>query len=132
MKSPHERIPLAQRIGFDKIQAIVSDFYDQVQTHPTLSQPFGSVEDWHEHKLRIAHFWLMVLGGRSELALRFDPVTKHTEAGFNEALLADWQALFHRVLYQYLDTYLVDEWFSRVNAIGENLLRQHTARLAPC
>ena len=42
---PHDHIPLAKRIGNQAINAVVNEFYNLIQTHPSLAKPFGSVED---------------------------------------------------------------------------------------
>lgn len=122
---PQERIALATRIGYDSVFQVVSDFYDLIQTHPSLAGPFGSVEHWDEHKLKIAQFWFVALGGKPSTAFRYDPVAKHFAAGFTSELLQDWKALFHEVLLNHLEPALAGEWFERVELIGENLLRQN-------
>lgn len=68
---------------------MVNDFYDLVKTHPTLAGPFGSVEHWNEHKLKIAQFWFVALGGKPTAAFRYDPVAKHFAAGFTAEFLHD-------------------------------------------
>lgn len=122
---PQEKIALANRIGYDSIFQVVSDFYDAIKTHPTLAGPFGSVESWDEHKIKIAQFWFVVLGGKPAAAFHYDPVAKHFAAGFTAPLLEDWKTLFHGVLQRQLEAELADEWFDRVELIGANLLRQN-------
>lgn len=122
---PQEKITLADRIGYDNVFRVVNDFYDLIQTHPTLAGPFGSVAHWDEHKFKIAQFWFVVLGGKPTAAFRYDPVAKHFAAGFTGELLHDWKTLFHSVLLRHLDPALAEAWFERVELIGENLQRQN-------
>lgn len=122
---PQEKIALADRIGYDNVFRVVNDFYDLIQTHPTLADPFGAVVHWDEHKFKITQFWFVVLGGKPTAAFRYDPVAKHFAASFTGKLLRDWKTLFHSVLFRHLDPVLADAWFERVELIGENLQRQN-------
>ena len=120
---PHDHIPLAKRIGNQAINAVVNEFYNLIQTHPSLAKPFGSVEDWSEHKKRIAEFWWAALGGQPTESYKYNPVAKHFAAGFNHALLQDWKTLFKEVLDRHLSQELAAQWFDRVELIGSNLER---------
>lgn len=120
---PHERIPLAEQIGKAHVLTVVDEFYNLIQTHHTLAKPFGSVENWDEHKKRIAEFWWTALGGQPTESYKYNPVAKHFSAGFNHALLKDWQALFKQVLDKHLAEDLAAKWFDRVELIGSNLER---------
>lgn len=120
---PHDRTPLAERIGNQQVHAVVDEFYNLIQNHPTLAKPFGSVEDWSEHKKRIGEFWWTALGGQATESYKYNPVAKHFAAGFNHALLQDWKALFKEVLNRHLSQELANQWFDRVELIGGNLER---------
>ena len=122
---PHDRACLADRLGRNKVNTIVNDFYNQIQEHPTLAEPFSSVHDWPTHKEKISDFWWVVLGGKPYTSYKYEPVGKHLMAGFNESLLVDWKQLFKRSLLKHLDNDLADMWFSRIQMIGENLLAQN-------
>lgn len=122
---PSERTSLAEKIGRDAVNLVVDDFYNQVQTHPTLSKPFSIVEDWDTHKEKIADFWWVVLGGLPNSSYKYDPVTKHFSAGFTRELLEDWKALFFNVLSEHLAPELVQAWQARVELIGDNLSKQN-------
>ena len=91
---PHDRISLAEQIGRPKVEAVVNDFYNRIQSHPTLSIPFSVVDHWDEHKQKISEFWWVALGGKPSTSYTYDPVGKHFEAGFTEDLLKAWKALF--------------------------------------
>jgi hemoglobin len=122
---PSERIPLSSKIGRDAIDKVVDDFYNQIQTHPTLSKPFSIVNHWDEHKEKIADFWWVVLGGQPTSSYKYDPVNKHFLAGFTQDLLADWKKLFFSVLSKHLFPELAQAWQDRVEMIGENLSKQN-------
>ena len=122
---PHDRICLADLIGRDAVNTVVDEFYNKIQTHPTLAAPFSSVHDWPAHKEKIGDFWWVVLGGKPQASYKYDPVGKHFMAGFNASLLEDWKQLFRETLVLNLDQRLADMWFSRVQMIGENLLTQN-------
>ena len=122
---PHDRVCIADLLGRDKVKAVINDFYDQIQVHPTLAEPFSSVHDWPTHKEKISDFWWVVLGGKPHASYKYDPVGKHLMAGFNENLLKDWKQLFKKTLSLHLDQELSDLWFSRVVMIGQNLLSQN-------
>lgn len=122
---PHDRISLAEKIGRPSVALVVDDFYNRVQTHPTLAKPFSIVAHWQEHKQRIAEFWWIALGGKPTASYSYDPVSKHFLAGFNQTLLSDWKALFFEVTHTHLSPELASAWQQRVEMIGENLLRQN-------
>ena len=123
-----DRISLAKKIGRDNIDKVVDDFYNQIQTHPTLAKPFSIVGHWKEHKERIAEFWWVALGGKPTANFSYDPVGKHYSAGFTADLLTDWKNLFFEVSKSHLSIDLANAWQDRVELIGENLVRQN-ARL---
>jgi len=123
--NPHDRICLADRLGRSTVHTVINDFYNQIQKHPTLAGPFSSVHDWPTHKEKISDFWWVVLGGKPQASYKYDPVGKHFMAGFSASLLEDWKQLFRKTLLLHLDQELADEWFSRVQMIGENLLTQN-------
>ena len=121
---PHDRVCIADLLGRDKVKAVINDFYDQIQVHPTLAEPFSSVHDWPTHKEKISDFWWVVLGGIPKASHKYDPVGKHFAAGFNASLLSDWKSLFKIVLQDHLNPELSEKWYSRVEMIGDNLLIQ--------
>ena len=115
---------IAELLGREQIELVVSDFYNRIQIHPTLAKPFSNVHDWPTHKAKIAEFWWVVLGGKPKFSYKYDPVGKHLAAGFNAELLTDWKSLFKNVLEAHLDREMSSKWYSRVEIIGDNLLTQ--------
>ena len=119
---------VAQEIGFDKVSAVVSDFYDAVQRHGTLSAPFAVVQHWPEHKVHLAHFWWVTLGGKPFRDKPYRVADKHAAAGFTPDLLVDWLALFREVLAQHLSPALAQQWYARAAHIGRSLNLMHEYR----
>jgi len=122
---PIDRVSLAAKIGKPSVDKVVDDFYNRIQIHPTLSEPFSIVGHWDEHKEKISQFWWVALGGNPSNSYSYDPVGKHFTAGFTQNLLNDWKTLFFEVLTTHLTLELAYEWQKRVEMIGENLLRQN-------
>lgn len=119
---------IAAEIGLDKVKAVVGDFYDRVQEHPTLARPFGIVDDWKEHKAHLSHFWWVTLGGRPYRNKPYQVAYKHAMAGFTPELLVDWLSLFRTTLDSHLPKDSGQEWFARAANIGRSLTLMHEAR----
>ncbi len=113
---------LHEAIGHERVAAIVDDFYERVQRHPTLAQPFARVKDWPEHKARVTHFWWLTLGGKRyrEDRHRIGPV--HMEVGVSEAQMLAWLRLFRETLASHLEPELAVAWYRRAQTMGRSLL----------
>jgi hemoglobin len=116
---------IANLIGLDKVQDVVSDFYDRVQQHPQLSVPFGIVDDWAEHKAHLTHFWWVTLGGKRYRDKPYSVAEKHALAGFTPALLREWLALFEQTLASHLPAEHAQAWLARAQHIGRSLVLMH-------
>ena len=116
---------IAHIVGRDTVAKVVSDFYDRVRSHETLSAPFARVHDWPEHKRHLTHFWWVTLGGKPYRDQPYRVADKHAAAGFTSALLADWLALFQSTLARHLDPELADQWYARAQRIGRSLALMH-------
>ena len=116
---------ISTAIGLDKVQAIVGDFYDRVQEHPTLARPFRIVDDWEEHKAHLSHFWWVTLGGRPYRNKPYKVADKHAMAGFTPELLVDWLSLFQTTLNSHLPADIAEQWFARATNIGRSLKLMH-------
>jgi hemoglobin len=119
---------LAHLIGLEKIGAVVDDFYDRVQRHPTLARPFSVVHDWPAHKALLTHFWWTTLGGPAYREQVNRMGEKHAAAGFTSELLADWLALFRETLGAHLTADLAEAWHARAAHIGRSLELMHEFR----
>jgi hemoglobin len=119
---------IANEIGLEKVGEVVSDFYETVQRHPSLSRPFGIVEDWPEHKAHLTHFWWVGLGGKPYRQKPYRVVEKHELAGFTPDLLVEWLALFRETLHRHLPEDLAEQWYARAANIGRSLNLQYEFR----
>lgn len=119
---------IANQIGIEKVSAVVSGFYDCVQEHPRLAEPFATVTDWPEHKAHLTHFWWVTLGGERYRNKPYSVAEKHALAGFTPELLQDWLALFRRTLGKHLPAPLCAEWYTRAEHIGRSLVLMHDFR----
>lgn len=112
---------LAFEIGWGQIAAVVDRFYDWVMQHPALRGPFSVVTDWPHHKERLTYFWWVVLGGEKFRNEMYEPVPKHHGAGFGEALLKDWLALFDTTVKEIVPEPFAAAWISRAKQVGAGL-----------
>lgn len=112
---------IAEAVGHDRVAAVVDRFYDRIQQHPSLAQPFLRVQDWPEHKALLTHFWWATLGGQRYLQHNYEVPRKHAEAGFTPELLTEWLALFAEVVEAELPPELAEGWLARARNIGQSL-----------
>ena len=108
-------------IGRAKIVAVVDDFYDRIQKHPALAEPFQAVQDWEEHKARLSHFWWISLGGPAYRQDRYRVADKHAPLGVTEGLISDWLKLFRETLLDHLPAELAEPWLARAGNMGISL-----------
>lgn len=110
-----------EAIGLDTIRRVVDDFYDRVQAHPTLSEPFRRVEDWPEHKARLTHFWWISLGGERYRDDQYRVAPAHMPLGITEELVDDWLRLFAATLDDHLSPALARAWLDRAEHMGRSI-----------
>lgn len=117
---------IADEIGHAQVAAVVDDFYNRIQSHPSLAMPFAVVHDWVAHKEILTHFWWVTLGGERYLDYSYRVAWKHEEAGFTPALLVDWLFLFRDIIRDHItDEHLANGWIERAERIGESLTYMH-------
>ncbi|EAR22120.1 group III truncated hemoglobin [Nitrococcus mobilis] len=108
-------------IGLESIHSVVDDFYNRIQRHPTLAEPFERVQDWPEHKARLSHFWWISLGGERYRDDRYRVAATHLPIGINDALVDDWLVLFHATLEDHLEPDLAAHWYRRAEHMGRSI-----------
>ncbi len=118
---PERQRDTHDQIGHERIQAVVDDFYDRIQRHPTLAEPFRRVTDWPGHKARLTHFWWLSLGGERYRDDEFRVGPAHMSLGITDPLVDDWLALFRAVLDDHLPADLADAWFARAEHMGRSI-----------
>jgi len=115
-------------LGKEKIQQVVSSFYDLIKVHPTLGGFFSEVKDWDELKERIGHFWWIDLGGERYREDIYNPHAVHRYLKIPPILIDDWLVLFSGNLYNHLPKELADIWLARATTMAEWIrtdLQQH-------
>lgn len=128
MNQPDHDTPSAQRrrttaefIGRDRIEQVVDTFYNRIQHHDTLAEPFLVVDDWVEHKAKMTHFWWMALGGRAYDTYQYEVGPKHAAVGVTSPLVDDWLALFEKTMREIIPDELADEWLYRAHHMGNSI-----------
>jgi hemoglobin len=120
--NPDEQITL-NRIPFSHadIRRVVDGFYRRVELDPVLAVPFRSVENWPAHIQHMTHFWWIRFGGRAYLETSYNPVEKHSTAGFNLAFLSRWLTIFQDTLESTLNPEQAHLWGIVAERIGQSL-----------
>ncbi|MEJ2344490.1 MAG: group III truncated hemoglobin [Gammaproteobacteria bacterium] len=106
------------RIGHHRVAVVVADFYDRVQRHPQLSQPFATVRDWAAHTAKLTHFWWVALGGRPYQGYRYDIGLTHWRVGVDDSLVEAWLAVLRATLADHLPPPLAVEWHRRARRMA--------------
>ena len=119
--APRKLQPLCAQIPLPAIRAVVDDFYNRIQQHPTLSEPFSVVGDWDLHKERLIHYWWTVMGGQHYRDFSYALGDKHEPVGISNALVDDWLALFHQTMLDHIAPELAERWMRLASGIGESL-----------
>jgi hemoglobin len=113
--------PLCDKIGRQRVEQVVRDFYQALREDPELAGFFSGIDDFTEHERRICDFWWIAMGGRVEDPPRIDMVGKHFPLGITEQALDQWLALFRRTLAGHMDMDLALQWYTMANGIAERL-----------
>lgn len=119
-------IPLCERIGRERVDAVVRAFYAQLRQHPDLQRYFAHIPDFASHETRIADFWWVAMGGKLASYRTVDMVGRHRPLGLTPEAFAQWLALFDETTHEHLPADLADAWSSMAQAVAarlkENLL----------
>lgn len=115
--------PLCDKIGRNKIDIVVHEFYDKLRAHPELQPFFAHIADFTRHERHIADFWWLAMGGRLEARPQFDMVRRHAPLQLHDAALQQWLAVFNETLTQHLSPELAAQWYQMAQGIGANLAR---------
>jgi len=107
-----------ERVGHKRLAAVVDDFYDRVQRHRLLSQPFSRVQDWPAHKAKLTHFWWVALGGQRYADYRYDIGRTHWRVGVDDTLVEAWLTVLRETLADHLPPPLAVEWYRRARRMA--------------
>lgn len=105
-------------IGLDAIRVVVDEFYNRIQVHPTLAEPFEIIEDWPEHKEKLAHFWWLSLGGEPYANFQYDVGPKHMVLPINDSHVDEWLDLFYEVMAKHIPEEHAEAWHFRARNMG--------------
>lgn len=100
---------------------VVDVFYDRIQQHPTLAEPFRVVSDWSEHKAKLTHFWWVSLGGQAYADYQYSVISRHVSVGVTDQLVDDWLTLFDVTMREIISDELADAWMHRARHMGKSI-----------
>jgi len=113
--------PLCDKIGRERIRAVIEDFYRRVAADPDIGHYFERIEDFERHVRRISDFWYMNLGGRLDAPPTIDMVGTHAPMGLSEADLSAWLRHFHATTDEHLEAPLASEWQRLAEGIASRM-----------
>jgi hemoglobin len=116
--------PLCDKIGRDRVAAVVHDFYTRLRADPELGALFRAIPDQAGHEERVIGYWWVAMGGRMAEPPVVDMVGRHAPLGLTEAMLQRWLALFDQALQAHLEPELAEQWRQMAEAVGERLRGQ--------
>ncbi|KAF0171910.1 MAG: hypothetical protein FD162_2718 [Rhodobacteraceae bacterium] len=104
-----------------EIEAVVTEFYAVVRTHPGLGPVFAAhVTDWPAHEAKIAAFWRNAI--LLERGYDGNPMAVHKAAGDVRPGMFDvWLGLFDSVLQRELAPETAAAWSALAHRIGRGL-----------
>jgi hemoglobin len=105
----------------EQIDAVVSEFYAAIRTHPGLGPIFAAhVTDWPPHEAKIARFWRNAI--LMERSYDGNPMQAHRAAGNVKGPMFDvWLGLFDSVLRRNLPAQTATAWSDLAHRIGRGL-----------
>ena len=110
---------LHRALGWEKIRAIIADFYGRASHDPRLAPFFAHVVDLHETADSIARFWWRDLGGDPIIAGEiFNPHDVHRHFGVTAQAVDDWLRIFQATLRDHLPAEQADLWLARAEKFG--------------
>ena len=121
---PRKLQPLCDKIGHDRVAAVVHDFYVRLRADPELGPFFRPIPDQEAHEQRVIGYWWVAMGGRMAEPPVVDMVSRHANLGLTEALLQRWLDLFGATLADHLEPELAAQWQQMAEAVGANLRGQ--------
>ncbi|MFO7954542.1 MAG: group III truncated hemoglobin [Thioalkalivibrio sp.] len=113
--------PLCDKIGAERIRAVIDDFYRRLSADPEIGHHFERIQDFPDHVNRIADFWYMNLGGRLDQPPTIDMVGKHAPLNLTEADLAVWMHHFKATTEEHLEPPLATEWQQLADGIASRM-----------
>lgn len=116
--------PLCDKIGHERVVAVIHDFYRRLRADPELGPVFTAIRDREGHEHKIIGYWWLAMGGRIADPPVVDMVGAHARVGVTEAQLRRWLALFGATLRDHLEEDLAAQWERMARAVGDRLRAQ--------
>ncbi|HKJ70311.1 MAG TPA: group III truncated hemoglobin [Gammaproteobacteria bacterium] len=116
--------PLCDKIGHQRVKAVVHDFYRRLRADPELGPVFTAIRDREGHEDRIIAYWWLAMGGRMENPPVVDMLGAHARVGVSEAQLRRWLTLFGETVRDHLEEELAAQWQQMAFAVGDKLRAQ--------
>lgn len=125
MAEPPRKIlqPLCGKIGRERVESVVTEFYRRLHEDPVLAPFFAHIENLPRHQHHVADFWWVAMGGRIGPHEPFDMVGRHLPLKLRAEHLDRWLHLFRETLDALLPQELADPWYQMAVGIGANLRR---------
>ncbi|MEF8792404.1 MAG: group III truncated hemoglobin [Thiohalorhabdus sp.] len=113
--------PLCDKIGFDRVEAVIHDFYRRLRADPELGPVFVAIKAREEHERKIIGYWWLAMGGKMDQPPVVDMIGAHARIGLTEAQLQRWLALFGETLRDHLPEELAAQWEQMAHGVGDKL-----------
>jgi hemoglobin len=113
--------PLCDKIGYDRVAAVVHDFYRRLRADEELGPVFTAIGDREGHEAKIIAYWWLAMGGRMSEPPVVDMIGAHARVGVTEAQLQRWLTLFEATLGDHLEAELASQWAQMANAVADKL-----------
>jgi hemoglobin len=113
--------PLCDKIGYDRVAAVVHDFYRRLRADEELGPVFAAIGEREAHEEKVIAYWWLAMGGRMAEPPVVDMIGAHARVGVSEAQLQRWLALFGETLRDHLESDLADQWAQMARAVGDKL-----------
>mgnify|MGYP006294747063 CR=1 FL=1 len=116
--------PLCDKIGHDRVEAVIHDFYRRLRADAELGPVFTAIGEREGHEAKVIAYWWLAMGGKMADPPVVDMLGAHARAGVSEAQLRRWLALFGETLRDHLAEELAAQWEQMAHAVGDKLRAQ--------
>ncbi|AOU99401.1 hypothetical protein BI364_17025 [Acidihalobacter yilgarnensis] len=117
--------PLCARIGRDRVDQVITAFYEHLRADALLAPLFAHIGDAARHERRVADFWWIAMGGQPPAyEVSVDMLGVHAGMRLRPEHFARWLALLHDSLERHLEPPLASDWLRMAEGI---VLRLRTA-----
>ena len=116
--------PLCDKIGYDRVAAVVHDFYRRLRADDQLGPVFTAIAEREAHEHKVIGYWWLAMGGRMQDPPVVDMIGAHARLGVSEAQLQRWLVLFEATLADHLEAELASQWAQMAHAVADKLRAQ--------